>query len=71
MSATLSDAARCRKNGWKVGDVLRSLDGKVPAMRITAIGEREILARRLDGCCESMWCLWYRRWRKVRRGGAR
>jgi hypothetical protein len=65
-------AETCRKNGWQVGDVLEGDEGYGPTrIKITAIGEQAILARRImqDGNSvedyESTWTLACRDWRKV------
>jgi hypothetical protein len=46
----MSDAAKCRKNGWKVGTQLRGREGgtswhRLTTIELTAIGERNILAK--------------------------
>lgn len=70
----MTDAQRCRRNGWTVGTVLAGEEGlaevKHPIrLRITAIGEENILVRRIAGDYEGMeWPAQLskgRRWRKV------
>lgn len=77
----MTDAARCRKNGWKVGDLLIGREGgtnwsRTDTLKITAIGETHVLAKvvaeEITGDAipqkmhyEHLWCLELRRWRKV------
>ena len=65
------DADICRKNGWKVGTLLEGDEGYGPSViRITAIGERKILAREISrngkACAadEASWTLSCRKWRR-------
>ena len=66
-------AETCRQNGWQVGDVLEGDEGHGPTrIRITAIGERGILAIPImqsgylvEDSYEGPWALAYRDWRKV------
>lgn len=67
-----SDADICREKGWAVGDVLAGDEGfGETKIRITAIGEQAVLARKIayDGrplnCSEASWSLAYRDWQKV------
>lgn len=67
----ISDAARCRRNGWTVGTILEGKEegSGVRKIRITAIGDFKILAMCVDhGDCthEGDWTLSLRKWRKVR-----
>lgn len=46
----MSDAEKCRKNGWKVGTQLIGREGgrgwhSLTTIELTAIGERKILAK--------------------------
>lgn len=68
----MTDVEICRENGWIVGDVLEGDEGYGPTrILITAIGEKQILARKLShsgaGCqgSESHWTLQCRDWKKV------
>lgn len=73
MTNPISDAARCRKNGWRRGTrlVVKDCFGAV-LIEITALGNKLILARpvRYDGepatGSESIWTLGDSRWRKVK-----
>ena len=64
----------CRANGWTVGDVLEGDDnaGNEMILRITAIGECNVLARRMyaerSESPEILLNFVFRDWRKV--GGA-
>lgn len=67
-----SSAKVARLKGWKVGDVLRGDEGYGSGpldIVITAIGERDILARRVDGqdghTSEGLWTFSSRCWKKV------
>lgn len=65
-----------RRKRWKVGDIVEGDDGYgVTRLRITAIGEEQILAieRGPGPRTEDEWALWCRCWRKVaaRKGGDR
>ncbi len=72
----LSDAQRCRKNGWTVGTRLRGIESgenwsREVTIQITAIGEENILAKMVkeEGMTfngvEDSWTLSDRRWRRV------
>lgn len=73
----LNPAEVCRRNGWGVGTHLAGDEGYgVTIIRITAVGERSILARPVshDGKpveahrdYESSWVLWCRDWTEVDR----
>lgn len=55
----------CRRNGWAPGTVLEGDEGYGPTrIRITAVGERSILAVAENGR-ESNWTLAYRDWKEV------
>ena len=66
-----SAAEVCRFFGWQVGDRIVGDEGYGPTvLRITAIGERDILARPLSGPGadtghEGRWVLWCRDWRRI------
>jgi len=65
----MSDADLCRANGWGAGTVLIGEQGYGPdEIRITAIGERSILAISKSSSREESWTLHHRDWRKVSRG---
>lgn len=68
-SGGITDAERCRQNGWEVGTVLEGDEGYGPdRIIITAIGERAVLARHLSpGGYESQWGLHARDWKAVSR----
>jgi hypothetical protein len=68
----LDDAERCRRNGWGPGTRLIGDEGYGPSViEITAVGEHQILARRVvrDGEAvndrETTWTLAHRDWRPV------
>jgi hypothetical protein len=62
---TTNDAEFCRKNGLKVGDVLLGSEcGHINMVRITAIGERIVLAN-WDERGESTTTFSCRDWVKV------
>lgn len=70
----VSDADKCTKNGWKVGDLLEGDEGFGPTLiEITAIGDEKILARAIKHnghpvpSYESCWKLDYRNWKRVGR----
>ena len=71
-STDLSDADKCRRNGWIVGTRLVGDEGYGPTViELTAIGETHILAKRIshngkpeDGY-EGNWTLDCRDWKKV------
>jgi hypothetical protein len=52
----MNDAQRCRRNGWKVGDVLQDTDGR--RIRLTAIGEECVLAVQILRIWEESWEEW-------------
>jgi hypothetical protein len=70
----VTDAQRCRSNGWTVGTYLVGDEGYGPTIiKITAIGERRVLARMVshngkagprDG--ETTWMLRLRDWQVKR-----
>lgn len=72
LNSTLSSADLCRANGWAAGTILEGDEGYGPErIRITAIGENEILAVRADDKPghfrgENSWCLRCREWREVK-----
>jgi len=68
----IGSAAMCERNGWQAGDTLEGDEGHGPQrIIITAIGENNILARRVpvgDEAIhpfENMWELGHRDWRKI------
>jgi len=68
----MNSAQHCRDNGWTVGTHLEGDEGYGPTViRITAIGERQILARAVTHNGqpikhgENSWTLAYRDWRPV------
>jgi hypothetical protein len=73
----MSDAGKCRANGWGVGDVLEGFEfGRGDRIRLTAIGEDNILARTVASKVrggewaaaegyETLWTLDCREWKKV------
>lgn len=69
---TGGSAELCREKGWQVGDKLVGDEGYGPTViQITAIGERNVLAKRIshdgepeDGY-ENIWTLFCRDWEKV------
>lgn len=75
--ARLSDADRCRANGWTAGTCLVGDEGYGPTViQLTAIGERKILAKTIshndnphslldDAWNEGQWTLRHRDWREV------
>jgi hypothetical protein len=72
MEKLLSDASKCRINGWGAGTVLEGDEGYGPTrIVLTAIGEEKILARRISEngipCDdrETGWTLQCREWHKV------
>lgn len=70
-----SPAAACRRNHWHVGTHLAGDEGYgETVIRITAIGEDQILARAVarkgkpvQGDQEGSWTLYCREWRRVRK----
>ena len=60
----MSSAGKCRQNGWTPGTVL--VDGRGCRIVITAVGEKNILARmiRPKPGPEASWTLEYSDWRK-------
>jgi hypothetical protein len=69
----MNDAQRCRKNKWKVGDVLQDRDGR--RLRLTAIGEKCVLAVEIfwggEQDVEREWDLSLTRWRRIGRWNKR
>jgi hypothetical protein len=71
-----SSAEKCRRNGWKVGTRLAGDEGYgVTVIEITAVGEREVLAKAISHngepvvIKEAVWGLNHRKWRKVKSPG--
>lgn len=72
MAGPVSDADKCRKNGWNAGTRLVGNEGYGPTViELTAIGETLILAKRIshdgkpeDGY-ERIWRLDCRDWKRV------
>lgn len=61
----LSSAELCRRNGWHPGTVLRGMEcGRYDVIQITAVGDRDILAKILGGQ-EQHWTLCCREWEEV------
>lgn len=60
-----TDAETCKLNGWTVGDELRGQDGGGPAIRLTAIGQRIVLAAPAAGGEEFVCTLALNRWERV------
>ena len=65
-----TEAETCALNGWHVGTIIEGDEGYGPTrIRITAIGERIILARCVSCpgkvCRESSWTLTCREWAEV------
>jgi hypothetical protein len=68
-----TEAETCRLNGWSVGTVLVGDEGcGAEKIKITAIGEENILARRLESPCgrlvknsEKTWTLSCREWKSA------
>lgn len=67
----MEDAEICRRNGWRKGTLLVGDEGYGPTViRLTAIGESDVLARRVlqsgktvdDN--EGHWILTCRNWRR-------
>lgn len=66
-----TEAETCRLNGWTVGTVLVGDEGYgSEKIKITAIGERDILAKRIENGKgeaverhEALWSLNYRDWK--------
>lgn len=78
MSDPYNSAQICRDNGWEVGDVLEGDEGYGPTrIRLTAIGESDILARALShkgkplGHSEAPWTLSCRDWKRVEKAPIR
>lgn len=68
-----SPAAVCRRKRWPVGTIIEGDEGYgMTRIKITAIGEKSILARVISHAGEPVernempWILYMRRWRKVR-----
>jgi hypothetical protein len=73
MKRIISDAAQCRKNGWKAGARLVGDEGYGPTViEITAVGRESILAVKISHNgepadeSEGNWTLRCRKWRRVR-----
>lgn len=77
----MTDAERCRANGWIPGDTLEgcSTTGAWARIRLTAVGESIVLARQVERrfrehpweptrSLECSWPLDTREWRKVEQG---
>ncbi len=73
-ASPLSDAERCRRNGWGPGTRLVGDEGYGPTtIEITAVGERSILAKVVHSSAshpsswggESTWTLACRDWQEV------
>lgn len=70
----MTSSEKCRANGWTVGTVLEGVySAYTSRIVITAIGENEILAKRimhnerpLTDSKESQWFLDYRDWKEVK-----
>jgi hypothetical protein len=68
-----TEAETCRLNGWDVGTVLIGDEGRGPEkIKITAIGESTILARRIENRLgeqvndpEGIWTLSCREWKSI------
>lgn len=72
LNSRLTDAELCHENAWQVGTMLTGSEGYGPeTIIITAIGEVNILARRLGTPMDKLrndetnWTLKHRNWRKV------
>jgi hypothetical protein len=65
LNSPLSSAELCRQNGWQRGTFLvGEEDGEIARVRITAVGEEEVLALDLKDEVEDIWDLRYRAWRR-------
>lgn len=68
-----TESETCRLNGWNVGTVLVGDEGYGPEkIKITAIGESSMLARRIENQrgeqvedSEGTWTLSYREWKSA------
>lgn len=75
----VTDAEKCRRNGWKRGTLLVGDEGYGPTViRLTAIGDERILARPVsqngkpsERDWEGSWTLQHRRWRKLGNGNGK
>lgn len=75
LGSRLSDAELCRRNGWGAGTLLAGDEGHgVTVIRITAVGEDNVLAREVChagkpagdlAAREAIWTLTCRDWRHV------
>jgi len=76
----MSDADTCRAHGWGVGTVLRGTEwgegwSHTTTIRLTAIGERSILAVAVEedgktlSSPETIWTLSERDWQEVKAKG--
>lgn len=69
LRSKLSSAELCRANGWGPGTRLGGIGDVYTVIEITAVGERDILAKKIfnDGEPseerEDMWILVHRDWR--------
>lgn len=76
LNSRMSSAELCRANGWGIGTILEGDEGWGPErIRITAIGERAILAVRVDDKpghlrMEGSWALVFRDWKQVAEAAA-
>jgi len=66
----MTDAEKCRQNGWGPGTRLVGNDGfRDTVIELTAVGENSVLAKRInsdgDAEYESSWTLQYREWREA------
>ena len=68
----LTDAEVCRTNGWFVNTILEGDEGfGLTRIRITAIGERHVLARKLSHngvetpSHETLWTVQLRDWKRA------
>jgi len=63
-----TDFETCRLNGWRKGTQLVGVirfDGRVEIV-ITAVGDKHVLARRMDDTEECLWDCDSRTWRKAK-----
>jgi len=69
LRSKFSSAELCRANGWGPGTRLGGISDVYTVIEITAIGERDILAKKIfhDGAPseerEDVWVLVHREWR--------
>lgn len=69
----MTDAEKCRRNGWKAGTLLVGDEGYGPTViKITAVGEEGILAKEIShngvptpDSWEWHWTLDAREWRRL------